>query len=295
MRQHQASRTAQHNALFRALEARRPRDVRIADDHLAPALLPLEFKLVAAIAKVPPARRAIERVIDRRWPGPRMGVVVRTRVFDDAICRSLPGSEQVLMLGAGLDSRAYRLPGIDAVRVFEVDHPATQRFKRERIVRIRRSVPAHVTFVPVDFGTDDLMASLTRNGFRSPARTLVVWDGVTNYLTPTAVDQTFATLADALEPGSPVFFTYIDRSMIDGTGEFAGAHESRTHVERVGEPYTFGFDPPGLAAYLAERGFDLMWDEAVSDAARAFNNGRAPVGYAYYHMVEARRRHDAAR
>src|SRR5437764_1003412 len=107
-----SSRTARQNALFRALESRRPRTARMADDPLAVRFLTPEFRLLAELARLPPLRRLIEIVIDRGWPCARAGVVVRTRVLDEVIAEALPRVEQFLILGAGFDSRAYRLPGI---------------------------------------------------------------------------------------------------------------------------------------------------------------------------------------
>jgi methyltransferase (TIGR00027 family) len=146
-----------------------------------------------------------------------------------------------------------------------------------------------VRFVPVDFGRDDIGQALTSSGFSSGRRTLVLWEGVTNYLSAEAVDATFRFLTSIVASGSPLLFTYVDSAILDGSREFEGAHESSAHVRRVGEPYTFGFDPSQVGEYLAERGIHLVGDEVVSDAAARFYSadGR-PKGYAYYHVVEAR-------
>ncbi len=281
MRAGRPSRTAQHNALFRALDARRAAPDRIAGDTLAVRFLPPAFRLVAEAARFRAVRRFVETFIDRRWPGPRDGVVARTRLIDDEVRALLPDVAQVLLLGAGFDTRAYRLTGMEGVRVFEVDHPSTQVGKRRTVGRVD-----HVTFVPVQFGRDDLETALTSSGFLAAARTLVLWEGVTNYLTAASVDATFATLARLLADGSHVLFTYVDRGLLDGSRAFAGATESSRHVRRVGEPYTFGLDPCAVGAYLAERGFELVWDIAVPEAASRY--GIELDGYAYYHVVRAR-------
>src|SRR5204863_5136200 len=97
-----------HNALFRALEARRPARVRVANDPLAVHFLPREYRVLVELARLPPLRRLTEVVMDLRWPGPRAGVVVRTRLLDDTIVGELSKVAQVLVLGAGFDTRAYR-------------------------------------------------------------------------------------------------------------------------------------------------------------------------------------------
>jgi methyltransferase (TIGR00027 family) len=171
----------------------------------------------------------------------------------------------VLILGAGFDSRAWRLPGMDRVRVFELDHPATQAAK-QRVLRRGGSQPAHVTFVPVVFGSDDPARALPAAGFTAEAPALVLWEGVTNYLDREAVDATFGLLARMLGSGSPVLFTYVDAGMLDGSAVFEGAQTTMRAVRRVGEPLTFGFVPSQLPAYLAARVFELLSDERVCRA-----------------------------
>jgi len=290
MREGQPSRTAIQNALFRALEARRPASGRVADDQLAARFLTPEFRLVAGLARLPAARRLIEGFIDNRWPCVRGGVVARTRLIDDRVVAELPGVRQVVILGAGFDSRAYRLPPMRQVTVFEVDHPATQAAKRHVVRREGGESAGRVRFVPVVFGTDDPAARLADAGFEPGQPTLVLWEGVTNYLGPEAVEATFRFLAAALGRGSPVLFTYVDRGIIDGTARFAGARTTLRAVRRVGEPFTFGLDPGEVAGYLADRGFGLEWDTTVSDAAaRLYPPGTCPSVPGYYHVAGARR------
>ncbi len=290
MRAGQPSRTARQNALFRALEARRPAAERVADDPLAVRFLTPEFRVLAAAGRVPPARRLIESVIDRRWPCVRGGVVARTRLIDEAVVAALPGVRQVLILGAGFDSRAYRLTQVGDVAVFEVDHPATQAAKRRILRRGSVPIPASVHFVPVDFGAGDPATKLAAAGFASGAATLVLWEGVTNYLDAASVDATFGFLASAIAPGSPVLFTYVDRGMLDGSAAFEGATTTLRAVRRVGEPLTFGLHPGEVPGYLRDRGLELESDTVVRDAAeRFYPAGACPSAPAYYHVVQSRR------
>jgi methyltransferase (TIGR00027 family) len=290
MRTGQPSRTARQNALFRALEARRRPSDRVANDPLAVRFLTPEFRVLAGAARMPPARRLIESVIDHRWPCARGGVVARTRLIDERMAAALPGVEQVLILGAGFDTRAYRLARLREVAVFEVDHPATQQAKQRILLRAPGRIPASVTFVPVVFGTDDPARELAGRGFVTGAPTLVLWEGVTNYLDSASVDATFRFLAAAIAPGSPVLFTYVDRAMLDGSVVFEGAATTLRAVRRVGEPLTFGLNPQQVPGYLADRGFGLESDTVVRDAAeRFYPAGACPSAPAYYHVAESRR------
>ncbi len=288
MRTDRSSRTAGQNALFRALEARRRAGVRIADDPLAVRFLSPEFRALAGAARLPPVRRLLETVIDRRWPCARPGVVARTALIDQVVLGELGKVDQVIILGAGFDTRAWRLPAMDRVRVFELDHPATQAAKRRALRGGGRL--AHVTFVPVVFGADDPGRALASSGFAAGSPALVLWEGVTNYLDPYAVDAMFDLLASMLGSGSLVILTYVDAGILDGSADFEGAQTTMRAVRRVGEPFTFGFVPSQLRAYLAARGFELLTDERVSDAARRlYPAGKCPAAPAYYHVVQTRK------
>lgn len=285
MRPDHASATAADNALVRALDARRPPGERVADDQLAVRLLPPRYRALVEAARVPPVRRLVEGVIDRWWPGPRRGVVARTRYIDELVTGALPEVDQVLLLGAGFDTRAHRLPGIDRVPTFEVDHPATQAAKRAALPHPR----PHVRYVPVDFACDDLGAALDDADFVAPARTLVLWEGVTNYLDTASVDATFRFITRVTGIGSPVVFTYVDARMLTDPASFAGASQSTTRVRRQGEPFTFGLDPEAVSAHLDQYALLLRTDVAVPELVARYY-GEHMDAYAYYHVVHAVRR-----
>ena len=140
----------------------------------------------------------------RRWPGARPSGVARTQWIDDVLSESLrKGIEQLVILGAGYDSRPYRMAGLDSARVFEVDHPATSASKQKRLAGI---VSSNVTYVRLDFDKDDLGAALANAGFNLDRQTFLLWEGVTNYLTEDAVDMTLRYISGA-KPGSLLLFT----------------------------------------------------------------------------------------
>lgn len=188
-------------------------------------------------------------------------MAVRTRYIDDVLTDALgSGAEQVVILGAGFDGRAYRIGGIERTRVFEVDHPITQTAKKRVVVRRLGALPPHVTFVPLDLSTHTLDTELPGAGFRAAARTFYICEGVTHYLSAAAVDAMFRHVSRSSAAGSRMVFTYIHRTILDGAVAFAGADKTLATVRRGGEPYTFGFDPVELPQYLAARGLTLIED-----------------------------------
>jgi methyltransferase (TIGR00027 family) len=123
----------------------------------------------------------------------------------------------VIILGAGFDARAHRIPGIERTRVFELDLPQPQQLKRARLEQALGASPPHVTYVPIDFDRQPLQEALAAAGYQARARTLTIWEGVTQYITAEAVDATFRAIARTAGPGSEVVFTYIHQGIIDGT------------------------------------------------------------------------------
>ncbi len=142
MLQHQPSRTAEYMAMFRASEHAKGAGRRVFTDPLAVALLPEACGYPARLLAVRPVGDVLTRYIDRQWPGARTSGIARTRLIDDWIGESIGQAEQVVLLGAGFDTRAWRLAALNSVKVFEVDHPATAKVKRRATAgRRRRSEP----------------------------------------------------------------------------------------------------------------------------------------------------------
>ena len=153
-----------------------PTDRRLFEDPDAHAFLGPRLGAVLALARPPVTGGLVVRVIDRGWPGARVGIVVRTRFIDDAFVAALAdGIDQIVILGSGFDTRAYRLPGLERARVCEITAPATLQIKRTRMEALLGRLPPHVSMGAMDFERDDLGAALSRTGFRARAPTLFVW------------------------------------------------------------------------------------------------------------------------
>src|SRR5262245_46054825 len=286
-----SSQTAEVMALFRALETLEPPRDRLFADVYAERFLRPTGRLLLLLARLQPVRRRIMRTLDRKWAGARTSAVARTRLADDLLRGALrKGARQVLILGAGFDTRAYRLPEMSTARVFEVDHPLTQATKI-RLISRAAAPPGAVTHVPVDFSRQTLDAALRGSDLDSNARSFVLWEGVTNYLTEGAVDATLRAIAASVSPASELFLTYVHRGLLDGSLRFDGGREILQRVRDVGEPWTCGFDPSEMPAYLAARGFTVVEDLSADDYRERYfgDAARSMRGYSFYRAVLARR------
>jgi methyltransferase (TIGR00027 family) len=250
-------------ALARALETELPPDARLFADPFAHLFLRGFGRVVLRVCRRPALRRLLLGANDRLVPGARGISVGRTRFIDDALrCALARGVVQLLVLGAGYDTRGLRIEGVERVAVFEVDHPATQRRKREVLEPVLGRWPEHLHLVPVDFEREDLGKALQAAGFCEGRPTLAIWEGVTEYLSEAAVEAVLRWFAGAAGPGSEIVFTYTDRGLIDGSKQFPGGARLLALNRRGGEPYRFGFEPACLRSALAEAGLELVEDAA---------------------------------
>jgi len=189
----------------------------------------------------------------------RAFMAARSRFAEDQLALAVSnGTRQYVILGAGLDTFAYRSTD-EAVRVFEVDHPATQAWKRQRLAEVGIAVPPHLTFAPVDFETQTLADGLRAAGFDTGLCTFFSWLGVTQYLTQEGVMATLRFIA-SMPAGSAVVFDYgISPSLLQPPQRAAFDALAR-RVAAAGEPWRTFFDPAGLEAELRALGFGQVED-----------------------------------
>jgi methyltransferase (TIGR00027 family) len=285
-----ASRTAEYMALFRALESARGAGRRLFEDPLAIRFLRARLRTVVRLSRLPGVGRLVPAFIDHRWPGARTSGVARTRLIDDVTDAALrAGIDQVVTLGAGFDARAYRMPGLARVTVFEVDHPATSAVKQALVRAALGRLPGHVRFVALDFDADPLDAVMQSAGFDARRVTLFLWEGVTNYLTEAAVASTLRWCASAAG-GSRVVFTYVDRRVLDAPAAFVGTKALFDRLAESDERWTFGLEPAELSRYLQDCGLVLEDDVGARDYRAGYFGPAASsmTGYEFYRVAVAR-------
>jgi methyltransferase (TIGR00027 family) len=201
-------------------------------------------------------------------------MAVRSRYAEDSLAQAVErGVAQYVLLGAGLDTFAYRSPYGERVRVFEVDHPATQAWKKERLIEADIAPPPWLTFTPVDFEKQTPVDGLRAAGFRFDQPAFFGWLGVTMYLGRETVASMFETVA-SLPPGSGIVFDYgVDRSLL-GMFERMVLDEFSRRVAAAGEPWTTFFKPDELAADLRRAGFTELEDLGPAEINGRYFAGR---------------------
>jgi methyltransferase (TIGR00027 family) len=266
------SRTAQLMAVQRGLESARPAQTRLFEDPFAPRFLSPAWRVALWGARFVVVARAIDAVYD--WiggPGPRASAIARTKLIDDLIYEASPSIGQLVILGAGYDTRAHRLDCLSRCAVFEIDHPSTQARKRAILARAKVPGPGAPRFVAVDFENDDLAAALLTSGFQSARPSMFLWEGVTQYLSSDAVDKTLSAIHQAARRDDTLVFTYVDDAVIRGEHDrFPEAVRWLHGTAKRGEPWVFGLSPDSLHDYLRTRGFCLVSDLSTREAGERY-------------------------
>jgi methyltransferase (TIGR00027 family) len=256
MTRNPAAQTAFGPMVQVAIEQYEPAERRLVSDDLALSILPGGQRALVRAMRWPPLRRLTIWAGERAVPGSWALITCRKRFIDDKLDEALKDVDAVVVLGAGMDTRAYRLARRSDIPVFEVDLPVNIDRKRAAVQRATGSVPASVHLVPLDFERDDLLGALTAHGYRGDARTFFVWEGVTQYLTEDAVRATLAALR-AAPKGSRLAFTYVRRDFIEGTNMYEAAILYKRFRQRQ-QVWHFGLDPDAVSDFAAGYGWRLV-------------------------------------
>src|SRR5271168_2888431 len=220
----------------------------------------------------------------------RLITAARSRIAEDALSRAVErGVQQIVILGAGLDTFALRNPhGARQIRIYEVDHPATQAWKRQRVAEAEIALPPCLIFVPVDFERDDVGEKLVTAGFQQNSPAFFTWLGVVPYLTQDAIGRTLAYISSI--QNSEVVFDYMEPPEAFSE-ELRQIEKARTEqLEKIGERSDTRFEPAGIAASLRSHGFcaieHIGFPEIVSKFGHAIQ-GLAP-GHLGVHVAHAK-------
>jgi len=293
MRPGNRSRTSDWVAGLRALYTEAPPELAVVDDAVALRLLPASLALTLRGASVLPfGTRVMHRAIGSFTRGLSYGIPLRTAAIDEAIRESTAlGIRQLVLLGAGLDARAWRMPELAETIVFEVDHPDTQTYKRERTGELS-PLASEVRFCAIDFERETIGDVLSARGFDASARSVWVWEGVTMYLSPEIIEATVEAVADLAAPDSRLIVTYLPENYGRPWMRVVATTAGRV----IGEPLKSTHDPAEFAARLASHGFVVETDSsAIEWADRRWPEREARRVRAFERLAIARRVEPAER
>src|SRR5215471_10346875 len=262
------SGTAESIAFMRALHLLVDDDPKIFADPLAEAFLSPEQ--ATALKTTPQAFQTLEmRTL-------RAVFVVRQRYAEEELAKALArGVSQYVILGAGLDSFAYRHTDLQqTVHVYEVDHPASQRWKRQRLTELGIALPNNLTFIPIDFEVQTLAAGMAASSFKHDEPAFFSWLGVTQYLTTEAVLSTLQYVASSAAPGSEIVFQILLPPATLSAEDQAVVTVASQYAAQQGEPFKSFFEPTTLEAQLRAMGFTQVLHFTPTEATTLYFQGR---------------------
>lgn len=188
-------------------------------------------------------------------PSIRKGIALRARYFDDYARRCIDdGYMQIVLLGAGYDSRFLRLDGFRHIRIFELDLASTQAIKKALTRRLLGKLPDHVTYVPIDFSKGELIPALLNGGYIRSRRTLFIWEGVTLFLNLEIITETLGRITE-LGPRNRVAFDFIPSELVDDETDYRGNRQLLHLCSSINEPLTFGSRPENMRRLLSGLGY----------------------------------------
>ena len=294
MKAHSASKTAEYMAFFRALETARPKGRSLFQDPYAGLFLSPTLKLLVTLSCLPIGRALIPRLVHREAPGAFSSGVARTRLIDELLEKTVrAGAKQVILLGAGFDTRALRLDFLRNTAVIEIDHPNTSRFKLQTLRSNMARLPENVSYCQADFNKQSLDDIGIGSNIDFSAATTIIWEGVTNYLSANAVDATFKWTRKFSRVD--IIFTYIDKRVLEHPEEFAGTSSVLQYLRDSEEQWTFGFVPEDLPDYLGAHRLSLVENVSAKEyCARYMADRTVSKGYEFYRVALARSQGNAS-
>lgn len=256
MARNTAAQTAFGPMVVAAVEHNETRDRRLVDDALAVRFLPATLRALVQVTRWRVLRDGMIAANERVGPGSWAPMACRKRFIEEKLTEAAKDVDAVVILGAGLDTRGYRMAQHNDIPVYEVDQDVNIALKVAAVRRALGAQPPSVHLVAVDFEHDDLIAVLAEHGYRRGARTFFVLEGVTQYLTPDAVRDTLKQLRTAA-PASRLAMTYVCQDFIDGRNMYGNPWLYRRFRERS-RLWKSGLDPDGVEELLHGYGWRLI-------------------------------------
>jgi methyltransferase (TIGR00027 family) len=249
-------------------------------DSMANLFLSKKFKMVVWLLRI--VQMIGKGFLERSAPGFYWYFQVRTKhldvIFEEAINT---GIEQLVILGAGYDSRPYRFrEKLNGIRIFELDFPGTLSFKKQKLLKLYSSLPKNVTYIPIDFNSQSIKDVLFESGYDADKKTFFIWEGVSYYLPNKSFDAVLEFVAKYSQPNSSIAFDYAIRSFIEGDYSTYGAKKLAETWEKMGEPGLSGIEDGATDRFLRERGLRIISDLGSDNLEKIYatNNNGEQIG-----------------
>jgi methyltransferase (TIGR00027 family) len=251
-----------------AVEQNEPPERRLVDDDLAELFLPARLRWLVAATRSAPVRNLMIRGSEWSGPGLWANIACRKHFVADKLNEALDDIDAVVILGAGLDTRAYLLTRQVRIPVFEVDLPVNIAMKAKTVRRVLGGPPLSVRLVALNFERDDLLTALAEHGYLTDYRAFFICEGVTQYLTEDGVRRILEGLR-AAATGSRLVFTYVRRDFIDGSNRY-GTRTLYRSVRQRRQLWQFGLQPEEVAGFIADYGWRLVEQADPEELARRY-------------------------
>ena len=237
-----------------AIEQNYPESERIITDHLASSMLPFGVRVFTWTMRFTVLREWFAKTIEKKSPGLYAGLLCRKRYIDEKLFELDHQFEAIINLGAGFDTRLYRMPS-STIPTWEIDLAENIAQKKSRLVKLFGQIPDHIQLIPTDFERDNLSSVLSKNGYSSGLLTFFIWEAVSQFLTEEGIQTTLNFLSKSPK-GSRLIFTYILKDFLTGDNLFG---QEKTYQLAVEKGYwSFGLSPDEVANFLAPHGWRVL-------------------------------------
>ncbi|MEM8857072.1 MAG: SAM-dependent methyltransferase [Chloroflexota bacterium] len=256
-----AAQTAIGPTMIVAIEQHFPSNQRVIDDPLAAEILPTVYRLIVKAMRLTMLRNWMINISEKQVTGIWSAMTCRKRYIDEKVIAAVQGRDPIkaiVNLGAGYDTRCYRLSDLANIPTWEVDQPVNLKAKHKELQRAIGTLPENITLAPINFVEQEIRTVLQKYGYHGNKKTFFIWEAVSQYLTESAVRQTFDYLAQA-PAGSYLAFTYVLKDYIEGKN-FYGEEAFYERMVIKDNAWHFGFEPAEIPRFLDEYGWRLIED-----------------------------------
>lgn len=263
-----AAKTGVSPTALIAIEQYFPKNQRIVDDDLAYRMLPFNLRTLLWLMRFALIRNWMIHAIEKNYPGIWGSLLCRKRYIDEKLLASSDQIEAIVNLGAGFDTRAYRLPALSDIPVWEVDQLENIKAKKIQLSKVFGTIPSNVKLVAIDLDHEDPSIILEFHGYSTESQTFFILEAVTQYLTENGIKTTFDFLAKAAR-GSRLVFTYVCKDFLDGQTMYGWEKFYKNYVLKD-KIWLFGMDPAAVPSFLKDYGWQVIEDVDYGKLAKKF-------------------------